>query len=612
MQQSYRWLIGTPARSRIGLVRPDDTNLALGDILGTMSSGTDFPAENRGKSGMNFRPLYFATASFVMLAGCSESVPPTAQAPDAAQQLAAFIDDFVSRQENEGPTNLSAASFAEELKQTKAYLERLRAVDTSTLSNDEQIDWQFAQSILRGQEVAQESIQSWKKDPRVYMQFANIGRVIGRPGAAEEKVDELLDILQAIPIQLTNGQKNLEVYLPRFQELSVFMAEGAISLFENDIQRFADSLPVRKEEILISSHAAKTALESYLAFLKTALPERPQGQWAIGKEVYGALLKDQYLLPYDADELFDFGLKEFERTISELEEVAKNIDPTKTWQELAVEIKNDFPDPDRMIEAHQEWVDKAKAHILSKELLPIPWAERAEVVPRAEYLRKRSYYGNFSRARQADDEGVLVAQWMINPFEEQWDEKTKAEYLVEHDYGVIIVTAPHETYSGHHVQSLYQLHNPRKLRRTNGISIFSEGWGLYNEQLMRETGFYPNERIVLRQLQLRLWRNARVVWDVGIHTGRMTYEEAISLLSDRVGFLRWAAQLEIDGSAQSPVYKIGYFLGMSEILKMREEYKQRTGDQFSLADFHEQLLKIGNMPPALMRKGLMASISDSK
>ena len=559
---------------------------------------------------MKFNTLFFAAASFVMLAGCSEPSTPTEQASNDTQDLTTFIDDFVSQQENEEPTELSAASFAEELQQTKAYLARLRAIDTSTLSSDEQIDSQFAESILRGQEITQESIQSWKKDPRVYMQFRNIGRVIGQPGDTEEKADALLGILRAIPVQLTNGQKNLEVYLPRFQELSIFMAEGAISLFESDIPAFADSLPGRKEEILNSSDHARTALESYIKFLKTELPERPQGQWAIGKETYDALLKDQYLLPYDADELFEFGMKEFERTVSELEELAQKIDPAKTWQELAIEIKNDYPDPDKMIEVHQEWVDKAQVHFLSKNLLPVPWEQRVDVVPRAEYLRKRSYYGNFSRARQANDDGVLVAQWMINPFEEQWDEKTRADYLVEHDYGVIIVTAPHETYSGHHVQSLYQMHNPRKLRRANGISIFSEGWGLYNEQLMRETGFYPNDRIVLRQLQLRLWRNARVVWDVGIHTGKMSYQEAITLLSDGVGFLRWAAQLEIDGSAQSPVYKIGYFLGMYEILKMREEYKERLGDHYSLSEFHKGLLEVGNMPPALMRKGLMAAIPD--
>ncbi|MCZ0951457.1 MAG: DUF885 domain-containing protein [Rhodospirillaceae bacterium] len=559
---------------------------------------------------MKLKTIIFATISFVLLAGCGEPPPPAPQASNDSQELEAFIDDFVSLQENETPTDLSAASFAEELRQTKAHLARLRSIDTSTLSNDEQIDWEFAQSILRGQEITQESIQSWKKDPRVYMQFRNIGIVIGQPGDAEEKADALLDILRSIPVQLNNGQQNLEVYIPRFQELSVFMAEGAISLFENDVPVFADSVPGRREELLNSSQDARIALESYIEFLESELPQRPRGQWEIGTETYDALLKDQYLLPYDSDELFEFGLREFERTVSELEELAQQIDPTRTWQELIVEIKNDYPDPQDMIDVHQEWVDKSQDHFLSLNLLPIPWEQRVDVVPRAEYLRRLSYYGHFSRARQANDEGVFVAEWMINPFEEQWDEQTKAEYLVEHDYGVIIVTAPHETYGGHHVQSLYQMHNPSRLRRTNGISIFSEGWGLYNEQLMRETGFFPNDRIVLRQLQLRLWRNARVVWDVGIHTGQMSYEEAIALLSDGVGFLRWAAQLEIDGSAESPVYKIGYFLGMYEILEMREEYRDRMGDRYSLSEFHERLLEVGNMPLALMRKGLMAAISD--
>jgi len=558
---------------------------------------------------MKFKAPIILTAGLFMASGCGDPPPPQ-QVSNDSEELTRFIDDFVSQYEYEESTDLSAASFLQELQQTKAYLARLRDIDTSTLTTDEQIDWQFAKSILRGKEITQESIQSWIRDPRVYMQFRNIGRAIGRPGDADEKADELLKILKLIPAQLANGQENLEVYIPRFQELSLFMAKGAISLFDNDIPSFANSVPDRKEELLISSNDARNALESFIEFLNSGLPGKPSGHWAIGKETYDALLEDQYLLPYDADELFEFGLKEFERTVSELEELANGIDPGKTWQELIVEIKNDYPDPENMIAAHQEWVDKAKVHFLSKNLLAVPWKERADVVPRAEYLRKGSYYGNFSRARQANDEGVFIAQWMINPFEDQWDEKTKSEYLVEHDFGVIIVTAPHETYSGHHVQGLYQMHNPRKLRRTNGISIFSEGWGLYNEQLMRETGFYPNDRIVLRQLQLRLWRNARVVWDVGIHTGKMSYEEAIALLSDEVGFLRWAAQLEIDGSAQSPVYKIGYFLGMYEILKMREEYKERAGDQFSLAGFHENLLKIGNMPPALMRKGLMAARFD--
>ena len=531
-----------------------------------------------------------------------------AGASQASQQLGAFIDDFVVPEDSGQLTDMSADSFAKELQETRRNLARLRAIDQQGLTLDEQIDWQFAQSILRGHEIEQAQMQAWKRDPRDYMKFTDVARTVAQPGTAAEKAKQLLPILKLIPTQLANAQRNIEVYIPRFQELSVFMAQGAVSIFEKDVRTFAGTAGASSKEILAANDAAIAALQSFIAYLKNDLPKKPHGEWAIGKQTYDAALKDQYLLEYDSDSLFAFAQQEFENTVHELEQVAKRIDPKKTWQQLAVEIKNEYPAPDKMIQVHQEWVDKAKQHVLSKHLIPIPWKERVEVVPRAEYLRKYSYYGNFSRARKPNANGVLVANWMINPFEDQWNEKTKREYLVEHDYGVIIVTAPHETYMGHHIQGLYQMHNPRKLRRRNGISIFSEGWGLYNEQLMRETGFFPNDRIVLRQLQLRLWRNARVVWDVGIHTGKMSYEEAISLLSERVGFQRWAAQLEVDASAKDPLYRIGYFMGMIEILRMRDEYRQAVGDKFTLSDFHERLLMVGNMPPSLMRKGLMATL----
>ena len=544
----------------------------------------------------------------LLVAGCINAVAAGAAAPSASQRLDAFIDDFAPPADSGELSDMSAASFAQELKETQKNLARLRSIDTTSLSTDEKIDWKFAQSILRGEEIAGVSIQAWRRDPRVYMKFTDVARTVAQPGDAAAKADKLLPLLQMVPTQLGNAQKNLSTYIPRFNELSIFMAEGAVAIFDRDVPAFARTVPGKQDEILSAAKAASAAVQSLIKFLKVELPKKPAGDWAIGTATYNEMLKDQYLVEYDSDSLFAFANQRFDQTVRELEEVARRIDPNKTWQQLAVEIKNDYPPPAKMIEVHQEWVDKAKRHVAAKKLIPIPWKEKVTVVPRAEYLRKYSYYGNFSRARKPDADGVLAAEWMINPYEDQWDQKTKDEYLVEHDYGVIIVTAPHETYMGHHIQGLYQLHNPRKLRRNNGISIFSEGWGLYNEQLMRETGFFPNDRIVLRQLQLRLWRNARVVWDVGIHTGKMTYEQGISLLSDRVGFLRWAAQLEVDGSAQTPLYRIGYYLGMAEILQLREDYKKRLGDKFTLAGFHEQLLKVGNMPPALMREGLMATI----
>lgn len=348
-------------------------------------------------------------------------------------------------------------------------------------------------------------------------------------------------------------------------------------------------------------------------FLETILIGRlvstPAGQ-PLGEAAYTRMLREQDLLPYDAAGLWAFAHEQFDATVQQLEALAHQIDPTKTWLQIANEVKADHPDAARMIEAHQEIVDKARAHLVAKDLMTLPWPETCTVVARVPTTGNNPYYGGFSgaTARPPGPDGTLRGEWQINPFNPSWDEATAHDYLVEHDWGVIYVTAPHETYGGHHVQIMYQMHNPRKLRQLQSTSMFTEGWGLYNEQLFQETGFFPNERIHLRQLQLRLWRNARVMYDVGLQTGRMTRAEAIALMTDRVGFLQWAAADEVDSALARPGYFIGYFMGLSEILKMRDEYRQARGAAFTLKDFHDRLLKIGSMPPALVREVLMHDV----
>lgn len=542
------------------------------------------------------------------LTSCQPDKP--SQSPEEASKLLAeFVKEMTpSRGRGQGLAldSMSVNSFARALAKTKDQLVRLRAIDPNQLSGDDLIDWKFAQSILVGRELDQEKYQPWRRDPRQYITFTSISGIMNGPGEPQKKIEQIEKRLAIALVQIPNGMKQINVYVPRFQELALFMAENGFVLFDKEIPAFIKSTGAEAEKLAAPAGQVREMLEAYVKFLKDDLVKLPVGNYAMGAETYNEMLKGQYLLPYGADSLYAFGWSQFNATVAELEALAKKMNPNKTWQQLAIEIKNEYPDPHKMIEVHQEAVDKAREHVLKNNLIPIPWKERVVVVPRAEYLRKTSYYGHFNFASAKDKDSIYTSEMHINPFEDQWDDKKKKEYLVEHDWGVILVTAPHETYCGHHVQGLYQANNPRPLRRKNSISLFSEGWGLYNEQLMKETGFFPNDKILLRQLQLRLWRNARVIYDVGLHTGKMTYEEAISLMTDKVGFLRWASQLEVDACCAAPGYFIGYFTGMMEILRMREDYRKMRGDQFTLSEFHEKLLKLGSMPTSLMREGLFA------
>ena len=555
----------------------------------------------------NILIFFFTFLTVISFITESESSVDSSKFKELVEQFNNKTNDQTFNPDRSGETYIF-----KKLEETKKELESLRSIDINKLSDKDQIDYKFIQSILVGNEIEYEEIQSWKMDPRDYMNFRQISNKIYSTKSYEEILEYLLKYLPVVLNDLKFAMQQIDTYVPRFQELGLFMAENSIPIFRltvSEITYAYQEMNDWEEDVRINkidklNTEIRNQLELFIDFLKYDLPKKNKSSFSIGKETYNKMLKNQFLLNYDDETLWEFGWKEFNNTLNKMDALAKEIDPNKSTQELLIDIKNEYPDPDKMIEAHQYWVDKSAEHINSKKLIPIPWKERVRVVPREEYLRKTSYYGNFSRSTGKDEDGFFTSKWKINPFEERWDQKTKDEYLVEHDWGVIIVTAPHETYAGHHIQGLYQMHNPRELRRNNGLSLFSEGWGLYNEQLMLETGFYPDKKIKLRQLQLRLWRNARVIYDVGMHTGKMTYEEAIKLMTDKVGFLRWAAQLEIDSSSSRPGYFIGYFMGMIEILKMREEYRKLMGNNYKISDFHEKLLKIGNMPPSLMKQEL--------
>lgn len=555
---------------------------------------------------MNLRKFCaLALLSAFFLICCRPSEAPEEKNRKAFNRILSGMSPQGERVTGAATDSMHAAGFERRLLDTRRQLDELARIDTSLLSPAERIDWRFARSILHGKETELSRIRPWTRDPRLYMAFTGIRLVLDGPAEPGKKTDEVGTRLNMTVVQLSNGRKQLETHVPRFRELGLFMAENGLELFDREIPAFikenhADSLNSRLQ-------AARLALLDFITFLREDLPKKPEGRFAIGPDAYNELLARQYLLGYDADSLYEFGRAHFDATVKELSEMAQRIRPGATRQEVADAIKREYPEPHRMIEVHQQWVNNSRDHVLKNKLIPIPWKEQVKVVERAPYLRKTSYYGHFSFAREKDSTGTYTSEMHINPFEDQWDEKRKQEYLLEHDWGVIMVTAPHETYAGHHIQGLYQANNPSILRREHSISIFSEGWGLYNEQLMRETGFFPNDKILFRQVQLRLWRIARVVYDVGLHTGKMSYDDAVKLMTEGVGFLPWAAQLEIDAACASPGYFIGYFTGMQEILALREEYRRKAGDEFSLSDFHEQLLKAGSMPIPLMRADLFST-----
>jgi uncharacterized protein (DUF885 family) len=107
---------------------------------------------------------------------------------------------------------------------------------------------------------------------------------------------------------------------------------------------------------------------------------------------------------------------------------------------------------------------------------------------------------------------------------------------------------------------------------------------------------------------MRLWRAARVIIDPSIHSGRMSFDQAVQFFVDSVGLERQDAVAEVNRYTTWPTQAVSYIVGMREIDALRDEVKARQGAKFDLRRFHAALLKQGSLPPVLMRRAVFASL----
>jgi uncharacterized protein (DUF885 family) len=168
----------------------------------------------------------------------------------------------------------------------------------------------------------------------------------------------------------------------------------------------------------------------------------------------------------------------------------------------------------------------------------------------------------------------------------------------------IDVVAFHEAVPGHHLQlsRLQLLTDLPALQRQRSLPVFSEGWGLYAEQLAEETGLYEGERGQLGAISTALMRAVRLVVDTGLHAFGWSRERAVEYAVDHVPLPPEFMAAEIDRYIVMPGQALAYLTGKLEIERLRDEARRRLGAAFSLPAFHAAVLDHGSLPmPTLTR-----------
>ena len=168
----------------------------------------------------------------------------------------------------------------------------------------------------------------------------------------------------------------------------------------------------------------------------------------------------------------------------------------------------------------------------------------------------------------------------------------------------IDVVAFHEAVPGHHLQlsRLQLLSDLPALQRQRSLSVFSEGWGLYAEQLAEETGLFADDRGRLGAVSAALMRAVRLVVDTGLHAFGWSRERAVEYAVEHVPMPAEFMAAEIDRYIVMPGQALSYLTGKLEIERLRGDAQRRLGSAFSLAEFHAAVLDHGSLPmPTLAR-----------
>ena len=565
------------------------------------------------------------TVAVVFLGACAPAAPATAPLPapiasatapatDSAR-LERFIADYLAdprrrRGQSDDPlAYLRADAESRSAARASEQLATLHAIDTTRLSVPQRIDWLLLQSTLE-RAVYDTVLHAAQRTPGRYLTLGSLYfRVMGeRPPTASDWRAARNDLERA-PRAMALGRAQLVAPPPLWIRLAVNTADSYARFLRGDFPARVratapDSL---KPSLLAASDSAARALDAYTAFLRDTLRAGPDGSWAAGREYYDWVLKNVDFIPYGADSMIAEGRAIHAATKLALDSLAQRIRPGTSWRTLAAEMRERHPAPGHIQEAYETASHHIQAFLIHDDLVWLPPCQELVFVPTPPELRETYAWGGYGGISHDSATGVNTGRFFVTDVVPGMTPAQVAEKLRVQNNGWIEVIALHEGYPGHHLQFSYAMRNPRPLRHEMDNTYSTEGWALYSEHWMARRGYYTNDDARLAQLQMRLWRTARVIIDPSIHTGAMTYDDAVNFFVSEVGLERGAAEAEVNRFTTWPTQAPSYIVGWQEIEHIESELRRDLGPKFDEKTFIEHLLDQGALPLALLRRAVRDS-----
>ena len=549
-----------------------------------------------------------------------------------------------------------------------------RSAASSSLSPDQSVDLKIIISQLKLQRVRWEEVQQHRRNAGFYLPLYPLLHLLptwdpdpslagpscptpptlpqlSHPGvvllSVAERMVALLVRLRAIPGVLENARVNLTSPVRVFVEMALSVCASFQAFLEESVPKLSAILvsfdpslgpaPVILEKINLASKVAALSVQKYAAFLRENVLSISSADVSIGKETFDKILQLEHFIE-SSESLLDMGNSHFKEVKAQLETLAREIDPSRTWQEITDQvIRPIHSTAEELLADFMSEINRARQHTQEKKLVSgLPQGDcivgtytskfLIPFTPFGDFLNPSPFAGMEVKPEPYSAEPMhqhLVGHLHLHGVQPSMTELEKEECLCALDHTFITVVAPHESYPGHHVQALLAQTHPRLLRKYFESPLFYEGWGLYTEELAYESGFFHkdhhytgNEASVtipageyeklarLTQLRLRLWRAARILLDVQLNIGELSFEVSQKFLQREVLFSAEASCSETLIYLSQPGYASCYVAGFLMLLQLRERARLNSAQAskpFSLQEFHDSLLVKGCLPFKLLQ-----------
>jgi uncharacterized protein (DUF885 family) len=514
-------------------------------------------------------------------------------------------------------TDYSRLALDAELSRLRRFDDRLTKFDPAKLSPRQSIDLRILQAAVKKELFDMQEMSIFERNPMVYARAADLNIYIQRNFAPlEDRVRSLTTIESQIPNVLIAARTNLDGVLPKpYVETAIEIARGASDFLKKSLPPAV--VGVKDEQVRAAfqnaNRKAAHALFDYAAWLERDKLPKSSLDFALGEEKFRRLLAQTELVDLPPQKILEIGLEQLKAEQEVFADAAKKIDPNKSPIEVFRQIQSEHPTPENLLPDVAKDLDKIRKYVLSHHLVSIPSDVRAKVKETPQYLRATSFAsmdtpGPFEKR-------ASEAYFYVTPTENDWPEKQKEEWLTAFNYYTADITSIHEAYPGHYVQFLHLNASPAdKVEKIFGSYAFIEGWAHYCEKMMIDEGYgsatssTPSEDDVKRAAKYRmaqadeaLLRLCRLCVSIRMHTQNMSIDDATKFFRENCYYEEKPAREEAIRGTFDPLY-LSYTLGKLEILKLRDDYKTQEGDEFSLQQFHNELLNHGMPPIRLLRE----------